>query len=543
MSRLFPLRASRDRPAGRRPTRPEQRALLIVALATALILIVLVSERAGASNPGPWFSVGIDSDTVIGGGWAANTALTIKLSDQVTPPYPTYTFTDTTNSNGWFELDLTGKFDIRPTLFATVGGGGSGKSLGVSFVTATASDEAADTVTGNSQPGADVLVWVEGMIGQSVATVADASGHWTVDFTGVRDLKAGTVLGVREYDIDGDGTQIEVVLPVQYDGDGDGILDPVDNCPKVANATQYDGDGDGIGARCDAVDRVWGADRYWTSASVSSMAFESAGTVFLALGTKFPDALVAAAAGGYEHGPVLLTGKDMLPPGTIIELNRLSPCTVYIVGGTAVVSSTVEEQVAALGLTVERLAGANRYETAKAVSAKIFPTATAVIVAFGENFPDALVGAAAAGHHGYPVLLTGRDHVPQATIDELERLSPGLIYVIGGTAVISETVATELGKHGTVARYAGPDRYATAAAVAAKFFPTAKQAFLASGRNFPDALVAAAAGGFLDAPVLLVTHDAVPQATRDRLDATTPHHIWIAGGEAVIGGDVFNALP
>jgi putative cell wall-binding protein len=213
------------------------------------------------------------------------------------------------------------------------------------------------------------------------------------------------------------------------------------------------------------------------------------------------------------------------------------------VGGTAVISANVEQQVAALGPAVKRLAGANRYETAKAVSSEVFPAATAVVIAFGENFPDALVGAAAAGLNGYPVLLTGRDQLPQATIDELERLSPGMIYVIGGTAVISDTVAAELGKYGTVARYAGPDRYATAAAVAAKFFPSAKRAFLASGNNFPDALVAAAAGGFLDAPVLLVTHDAIPQATSDRLDAMMPDHIWLTGGTAVIGDDVFNALP
>jgi putative cell wall-binding protein len=216
---------------------------------------------------------------------------------------------------------------------------------------------------------------------------------------------------------------------------------------------------------------------------------------------------------------------------------------VFIVGGTAVISANVEQQVEALGPTAERLAGANRYETAKAVSKKVFPTAPAVVIAFGENFPDALVGAAAAGANGYPVLLTGRDHLPQATIDELERLSPGMIYVVGGTAVISDTVATELGKYGTVARYAGANRYETAAAVAAKFFPNAKRAFLASGENFPDALVAAAAGGSSETPVLLVTRDVIPQATRDRLDATTPDHIWLTGGTAVISDAVFNALP
>jgi putative cell wall-binding protein len=289
------------------------------------------------------------------------------------------------------------------------------------------------------------------------------------------------------------------------------------------------------------VDRIWGPDRYWTAAAVAEMAFDTADTVFLALGTNFPDALVAAAAGGYLDGPVLLTGKDTLPPATIAELQRLTPNTAYIVGGTAVIDPVVEQLVGSLVPNVIRLAGPDRYATAVAVSAAIFPPGNEAFLATGEDFPDALVAAAAAGYDKSPVLLTRRDGAPQQTLDELARLHPSTIYIVGGTAVISEAVAQQAAAYGNVVRLAGPDRYATAAAVQVVFGMNHSRAFLAYGRNFPDALVAAAAGGHLLAPVLLVEHDSIPAASMDEIWYRS--HVWIVGGTAVIGDEVSNALP
>jgi len=278
---------------------------------------------------------------------------------------------------------------------------------------------------------------------------------------------------------------------------------------------------------------------------VSQVAFEEADTVFIALGTNFPDALVAAAAGGYEDAPVLLTRSDSLPAETISELVRLKPSKAYIVGGTAVISPVVEQQVGLYAQSVERLAGANRYETSAAVSKEVFPSQSAVFVALGENFPDALVAAAVAGDNGGPVLLTRRDHVPQATLDEIKRLSPGVIYVVGGPAAISETAVQELSALEPVTRLSGANRYETAAAVADQFFGCgSSEVFLAYGGDFPDALVAAAAAGHVGSPVLLVTHDTVPDATYEELEALmNPQHIWIVGGTAVIGNEAVAALP
>jgi len=517
------------------------RVMLIVTVVAGLLAIT-VPRPAGAIHPA-WFFVNLADDSLLGDGWVEYAPLTIAVDRPTTAAKPDYVAVDAVHWGSWFDVDISSGFNIRPGDVVTITDGVNTKTHVVTFLMATQSDEAADTVTGRAHPGATVTAYLD-EANIPITTVANASGHWFVDYAGQRDLKAGTGMAFREFDADGDATQIDVVLPVDPDVDGDGILNGVDNCPTHYNPTQFDGDGDGIGADCDGVERLWGPNRYGTSAAVAEMAFSHASTVFIALGTNFPDALVAAAAGGHEQGPVLLTDGHSLSPETTAELVRLAPTTAYVVGGTAVISPVVEQQVRALVPNVHRLAGANRYETSAAVSSAVFPTATSAFIAYGGNFPDALVGAAAAGFIDAPVLLTGKDHLPQATIDELVRLRPDKIYVIGGTAVISAAAAGELAPYGTVVRLAGSDRYATAAAVAQEFFECQARVFLAYGGDFPDALVAAAAGAYRSAPVLLVTHDTIPAATRGQMNRLSPERIWLVGGTAVIGESVADsALP
>jgi hypothetical protein len=97
----------------------------------------------------------------------------------------------------------------------------------------------------------------------------------------------------------------------------------------------------------------------------------------------------------------------------------------------------------------------------------------AAIIATGENFPDAVVGGSVGGALVGPVLLVKQNTIPSQTVAELKRLNPENIYVIGGTAVIGDSVVNQLKQYtpGTVTRLAGSNRYATAAAVSAGIFP------------------------------------------------------------------------
>ena len=520
------------------------RVLLELLVVVSVVAMTLFAAPGGpsarAGNPGAWVAVNPETDTVSGGGWVANSVVHVVIDDPTNGIGVDRSVGVTAGSAGTFSVEVgTGTLSIAPGFIVTAVQGTTVKIHTVTLLSDVSINAAADWAEGTGTTGMDVVAWVQGHAAGTSKSVHVLMGTlWNVDFNHVWNIEGGTAMSFKQVDVDGDWTQVDAVAP--YDSDGDWFHDDIDNCPNTPNSTQYDGDGDGVGAACDDLDRVWGVNRYATSAAVAEAAFESADTVFIALGTKFPDALVAAAAGGYMDGPVLLTGSDVLCPAAVAEIGRLKPSTAYIVGGTAVISDAVEQEVKALVSTVKRLAGVNRYETSAAVSNEVFSEATRVVVALGSNFPDALVGAAAAAHLSGPVLLTPGDHAAQATLDELTRLHPGRIYLVGGTAAISNAVAVELAGYGTVVRLAGENRYETAAAVAAGIFPAADHVLLAYGGNFPDALVAAAAAGHLGGPVLLVTHDDIPDPTRDQLMRLAPDHIWLIGGRAVIGDEVFN---
>ncbi len=299
-----------------------------------------------------------------------------------------------------------------------------------------------------------------------------------------------------------------------------------------------------------ATDRVAGADRYATAVAVSQRLYPTGGApvVLLASGSGFADAASAAPVAAHEHGVILLTPSDALPDVVSAELTRLAPQRLIVVGGTASVSDAVLAAAGtAAGVTPERIAGADRYATSIALAADAFPAGPVdtLFLASGTGFPDALSSAPAASVAGDPLLLTRPDRLADGEAAEITGLAPAHVVIVGGTAAVSAAVATAVAKLGpTVERVAGIDRYSTAAAVAARFLPTATTAVLASGLDFPDALAAGPLAASLDAPMLLVQPDVTPVvvATRNAVIAAMPSTLVAIGGQASVRDAVVNEL-
>ena len=191
--------------------------------------------------------------------------------------------------------------------------------------------------------------------------------------------------------------------------------------------------------------RLSGANRYATGAAIVAHAFPTtASSVILANGTLFPDALAGGAAAASNGMPLLLTQPGVIPAETVAQLNRLNPTTIYILGGTGSISTTVENQLKARGNhpTVTRVAGADRYATGIKISQQFFTASghAHMWVATGVNFPDAL----AAGPIGEPLLLTPQAALPAGGATEATRLNPSSISVLGGPTIISDNVITQL---------------------------------------------------------------------------------------------------
>ena len=297
-----------------------------------------------------------------------------------------------------------------------------------------------------------------------------------------------------------------------------------------------------------AATRVAGNDRYATSAAISASAVQPGRDfVYVAGGADFPDALAAAPVAGTRRTSVLLVSRDAIADSVKQELTRLKPQNIYVIGGTASVSDAVKTQLAAYASHgVDRIAGANRYETAALISRSFFaPEVAYTYVATGESFADA-VAAGAAGVDRGPVLLVTHGAIPQATAQELQRLQSQEIIVVGGTTAVDKSVETGLAQYtnGPVTRQAGADRYATSAIVSSGAFqPPTDATYLVSGSTFADALAGGPVAGANDGPILLTQRTCVPDTVRSEIDRLAPARIVIFGGSAAVADSAGDLSP
>ncbi|MBW6469538.1 MAG: cell wall-binding repeat-containing protein [Coriobacteriia bacterium] len=305
----------------------------------------------------------------------------------------------------------------------------------------------------------------------------------------------------------------------------------------------------------DSVTRIHGSDRYATAAAASLRAFpntETVNAVVLATGESWPDALGAAGLAGAVGGPVLLTKRTNLPQPVVDEIQRLAPDRVLVVGGTAAVADEVVNQLRETGpTTVERIAGADRYQTAALVAQRLVDELEAsgvgfdgvAYVATGEQFADALSVSPVSARRVRPVLLVHPEGIPEVTAAVLGRLKIDTAYVVGGESAVAPSVVARLETDGvSVVRISGVNRYATALAVADHGLGeglSRTSVGIATGVSFADALAAGAALGQDSPPAVLylIAPSGLDQSLRDALRT---HRIDI-GVARVYGGPL--AVP
>lgn len=252
--------------------------------------------------------------------------------------------------------------------------------------------------------------------------------------------------------------------------------------------------------------------------------------MYLASSAAFPDALSAAPAAARSGAPLLLTEGERATSPVIAEILRLGARRVVIVGGTSVVSEDVQRQMKALGVEVERVAGADRYATSAAVAAS-FGSSSRAYLASGLAFPDATSAGAAAAREGVPLLLTDPHSLPASTSNVLRGISS--VRVVGGPAIVSEKVSQQLGAKQTDQVF-GADRYATSAALSRLTNSAGSDLIVASGQDWPDALVAGPVSKKANAGMVLSRSGCVPTSVRDEILRISPKSTFLFGGTAVL---------
>ncbi|AXI30807.1 hypothetical protein CIB87_17940 [Priestia megaterium] len=280
-------------------------------------------------------------------------------------------------------------------------------------------------------------------------------------------------------------------------------------------------------------ERLAGAERYETAVSISQKGWSSANTVVLASGEQFPDALAGATLASKEGGPLLLTRSNKLNNVTRQEISRLGAKKAIILGPLGGEGSSVKNELTAMGLDVERIYGADRYETSVEIAKRI--NSNKAIVASGLNFPDALSVASYAAKNQIPILLTRPDRIPSPVSSMLATKTETI--VVGGTGVISDGVMDQIPNP---TRYGGATRYDTNIQVVKNLALGKQRAYIANGEDFPDALSGSVLAAKENASIILTLSNKLPTETQSFVNEY--NQFGILGGEGVVSSSISDYL-
>ncbi len=233
--------------------------------------------------------------------------------------------------------------------------------------------------------------------------------------------------------------------------------------------------------------------------------FETVENLYLVSGNDFADALTGGVLAGEKKGSIFYVNN-----GEINELGykRIRQAkNVYAVGGESVIPETL---VKGLKNYKGRIFGETRYETGIEVAKKL-GTERNILIASGENFPDALAASALAIEKDMNIILTRKNKISESSKRYLQENKDKLVYFVGGDAAVSNTVKEEvfslLGKNKKdLGKYviAGKNRYETSKAAAEAFGPSSS-AILASGSDYKDALLSSPLSAERKAPIFLIS--------------------------------------
>ncbi len=198
-------------------------------------------------------------------------------------------------------------------------------------------------------------------------------------------------------------------------------------------------------------------------------------------------------------------------------------------------------------VNIKRLSGPSRFETAVKVAYENLVEGAPVFIVRGNSFPDALSASPAVAGSKGSLLLSGTKSLDTVTVNFLKKAAPTQVYIVGGAKAVPDSVKTQVEKAVPgvkVERISGTTRYATSEKVAKKFFPTVSEAFLATGRAYPDALSAASVSGTLSVPVVLVDGKASKMlaSTEKMLKEAGVTELHVVGGKAAVSENLLNAI-
>lgn len=268
-------------------------------------------------------------------------------------------------------------------------------------------------------------------------------------------------------------------------------------------------------------------------------------TVVLTTNAAYFDALSANALAGALHAPVLLTDINELPAQTRSELQRMQTKTVYICGGSLVVSQAVEDELNQMGIKVKRIFGEMADDTANKIARTLPRISDTCFVTTSWGYADALSASSYAYAKQAAIFLTnyGDGTLSAATLETIRDKGFKRVIIVGGTSVVSPEVEQTLSAWGiaNVERVAGETSYDTSLQLAQKLLSMGLRANnmgIATGLDYLDALCGAALCGRYNSVIVLAddtNSSAVETFMAQNRMAIKSYAIF--GGNAAVGED------
>ncbi|MCH4200565.1 MAG: cell wall-binding repeat-containing protein [Clostridium tyrobutyricum] len=272
--------------------------------------------------------------------------------------------------------------------------------------------------------------------------------------------------------------------------------------------------------------RLGGKDRYDTNIAIADEFTKNnkTDTAILASSIDYPDSLSSAPLTKIYNAPILLTEKNKLTPRIETEMKKLGIKHVIIVGGTGVISDTVNKRLQAIGMTTERLSGSDRYATSLAIASRV---AQKVIDKNGKlenllvatsNYTDVLSLAPVSCGLNAPILLVKADAKKISDVAGLQDfinkyvpkdLSKNDYTTYATNTTLDLQLALPANASGGGSSDLDKDKYLSNLSINNAFTSILDSStfVIANGQNFPDALGGAALAGKLQAPILFVGTD------------------------------------
>ena len=428
-------------------------------------------------------------------------------------------------------------------------------------------DEIADKTSAKAVAGSIVTLTAPQIKGytlddQELTKVIGADSEFVITYTSKpeKSIKDAEVTYKKKYRYT--GKQIKPEVTITYGGkklaegedyyiDYDTNTEPGKGGIMICGKGDYCGDlwlefdiSDGSIFGSESMIRIAGDNRYATSTAAADALKKSLGVdkfenIIVASGDDYPDALAGSYLAKVKNAPVMLVGKDANTEADVkqyINKNLKKGGTVYLLGGTGVVTSRFEKSLG--DLKVERLGGQTRYETNIAILKAAGVDKEDLLVCTGEGFADSLSASAV----GKPILLVAGSGVNDTQKKYLGSLKIKDIYLIGGTGVVSDKIGTQLKKYDQddkCERVAGQNRYLTSVAVAKEFFPDGSDSeVLAYAMNFPDGLAGGPLALSIKAPLILTDNSGYSDAVAYAKNAGIKKAVVLGGPTLISDGVV-----